>query len=222
MASISWKLLLTLHLLYLPPLPPDQCLNQSLLLLLQVHTTHPLLLHGRVRKLWGKIRNQSKPSVCMHDKYVLWSSKVSNLISYAAMLRSKECAPSPSSIGWAPVRGGAPGREVNPQKGHLLHLLLLECWGPPPWGHGVCVVMLECWWSRGLMYSCAVILLFGCLNLPPAFLAHASTCFGASVNCECLLALCTSLQWMDGLLVHSVCCTFVSAMEYFTLTCGGP
>ena len=104
-----------------------------------------------------------------------------------------------SSKGW-----GAPGREVNPQKGHLLHLLLLECWGPPPWGHGVCVVMLECWWSRGLMYSCAVILLFGCLNLPPAFLAHASTCFGASVNCECLLALCTSLQWMDGLLVHSV------------------
>ena len=57
-ASISCRLLLTLHVLYLPPLARNPCLKQRLLVL-QGHWSHPLHLHSRVRKVWSKTHNQS-------------------------------------------------------------------------------------------------------------------------------------------------------------------
>jgi len=57
-ASISCRLLLTLHVLYLPPLARNPCLKPRLLVL-QGHWSHPLHLHSRVRKVWSKTHNQS-------------------------------------------------------------------------------------------------------------------------------------------------------------------
>ena len=171
MAWISWKLQLS-------------CMYSTCLLFLQINVWIKVSCCCRCiepiqhiyMEEWedsGKTHNQSKSSVCMHENCVLLSNKFSNLIRMLPCWGQKKVLHVHLPGGGLQQVVGGHGHELNLLEDHLLPLLLLvERWGPGPWGAWCGCGILECWWwNAGGPQLYVLLTLFGCLKLAPAFLA---------------------------------------------------